>query len=118
RILQFAWLWEIGILGFFWDLRFGLWDLISLLMLNSLPALPLTLTLALAFAVSFGHAADDYKLGPDSQFKADVPHGRVERFQFTNSIVFPGTVRDGGLYVPAQYDPLKPAALMVFQYGM
>src|SRR5437588_7759737 len=63
-------------------------------------------------------AADDYKLGPDSQFKAEVPHGRVERFQFTNSTIFPGTVRDGGVYVPAQYDPSKPAALMVFQDGM
>jgi len=52
-------------------------------------------------------AADDYKLGPDSQFKAEVPHGRVERFQFTNSTVFPGTVRDGGVYIPAQYDPSK-----------
>ena len=63
-------------------------------------------------------AADDYKLGPDSQFKAEVPHGRVERFQFTNSTVFPGTVRDGGVYIPAQYDPSKPAALMVFQDGI
>src|SRR5689334_6735241 len=63
-------------------------------------------------------AADDYKLGPDSQLKAEVPHGRVERFQFTNSTVFPGTVRDGGVYIPAQYDPSKPAALMVFQDGI
>jgi sugar lactone lactonase YvrE/enterochelin esterase-like enzyme len=63
-------------------------------------------------------AADDYKLGPDSQFKADVPHGRVERFQITNSAVFPGTIRDGGVYIPAQYDPSKPAALMVFQDGI
>src|SRR4051794_31540591 len=63
-------------------------------------------------------AADDYKLGPDSQFKADVPHGRVERFEFTNSAVFPGTTRDGGIYMPAQYDPSKLAALMVFQDGM
>jgi sugar lactone lactonase YvrE/enterochelin esterase-like enzyme len=62
-------------------------------------------------------AADDYKLGPDSQFKPDVPHGRVERFQFTNSTIFPGTKRNGGIYVPAQYDPAKPAALMVFQDG-
>ncbi len=74
------------------------------------------LTLAVS---SFGaQAADDYKLGPDSQFKADVPHGRVERFQITNSTVFPGTARDGGVYIPAQYDPSKPAALMVFQDGM
>jgi enterochelin esterase family protein len=63
-------------------------------------------------------AADDYALGPDSQFKPEVPHGRIERFQFTNSSVFPGTVRDGGVYVPAQYDPAKPPALMVFQDGL
>jgi gluconolactonase len=72
----------------------------------------------LAFAISNALGADDYKLGPDSQFKADVPHGRVERFTFTNSTVFPGTVRDGGVYIPAQYDPAKPAALMVFQDGV
>ena len=81
-------------------------------MLKYLPVLTLTLA---AFGAK---AADDYKLGPDSQFKAEVPHGRVERFQFTNSLVFPGTVRDGGVYVPAQYDPSKPAALMVFQDGV
>src|SRR2546426_8130148 len=74
--------------------------------------------LTLALAALGAQAADDYKLGPDSQFKAEVPHGRVERFQFTNSTVFPGTVRDGGVYIPAQYDPSKPAALMVFQDGM
>src|SRR5580765_7730564 len=73
---------------------------------------------ALTLAVSVVQAADDYKLGPDSQFKAEVPHGRTERFQFTNSTVFPGTIRDGGVYIPAQYDPAKPAALMVFQDGM
>jgi enterochelin esterase family protein len=74
--------------------------------------------ITLVLAASAVQAADDYKLGPDSQFKADVPHGRVERFQFTNSTVFPGTIRDGGVYVPTQYDPSKPAALMVFQDGM
>src|SRR6266568_4486118 len=74
--------------------------------------------LTLVLAAFGGQAADDYKLGPDSQFKAEVPHGRVERFQFTNFTVFPGTVRDGGVYIPAQYDPSKPAALMVFQDGI
>src|SRR4051812_40321195 len=77
------------------------------------------LLLALLFIASFAaRAADDYKLGPDSQFKPDVPHGRVERFQLTNSAVFPGTVREGGVYIPAQYDPTQPAALMVFQDGI
>src|SRR2546427_5705063 len=74
--------------------------------------------LLVCLLVLAAQAADDYVLGPDSQFKAAVPHGRIERFQFTNSTVFPGTVRDGGVYIPAQYDPSKPVALMVFQDGM
>src|SRR5262244_537155 len=73
---------------------------------------------SITLAVLVAHAADDYVLGPDSQFKPEFPHGRVERFQFTNSTVFPGTARDGGVYIPAQYDPTKPAALMVFQDGI
>lgn len=63
------------------------------------------------------HAADDYKLGPDSQFHPDVPHGKVEKHSFTNSAIFPGTVRDYWVYVPAQYNAAKPACLMVFQDG-
>jgi sugar lactone lactonase YvrE/enterochelin esterase-like enzyme len=71
-----------------------------------------------AMDLLIARAADDYQLGPGSQFRPDVPHGRVERFQLTNSTAFPGTVRDGGVYIPAQYDPAKPVALMVFQDGM
>src|SRR5260370_19003267 len=74
--------------------------------------------LVFLLAALAAHAAADYLLGRDSQFKAAVPHGRVERFQFTNSTVFPGTVRDGGVYIPAQYDPATPPALMVFQDGL
>jgi enterochelin esterase family protein len=33
------------------------------------------------------------------------------------SEIFPGTVRDYWVYVPAQYDPQKPACVMVFQDG-
>src|SRR5690349_14268242 len=77
-----------------------------------------SLVVSMALAALAAPAADDYVLGPDSQFKPDVPHGRIERFHFTNSTVFPGTVRDGGVYIPAQYDPARPAALMVFQDGI
>ncbi|MBM3835662.1 MAG: gluconolactonase [Verrucomicrobia bacterium] len=63
------------------------------------------------------NAADNYQLGPDSLPKADVPRGRIERFSFTNSTAFPGTHRDCWLYIPAQYEASKPAALMVFQDG-
>lgn len=63
------------------------------------------------------HAADDYKLGADSQRNESVPRGTVEKLSFKHSNVFPGTERDYYVYVPAQYDAKKPAALMVFQDG-
>jgi len=61
-------------------------------------------------------AADDYKLGRDSERQADVPMGAVSAHQWTSQI-FPGTVRDYWIYVPKQYDGSTPAALMVFQDG-
>ena len=61
-------------------------------------------------------AADDYKLGPDSQEKPDVPHGKVTKHSW-KSTIFPGTVRDYWIYVPAQYDAKQPACVMVFQDG-
>jgi enterochelin esterase-like enzyme len=62
-------------------------------------------------------AADDYKLGPDSLPQPGVPVGSVEKFTFKASKIYPGTERDYWVYVPKQYDPAKPAALMVFQDG-
>ena len=49
--------------------------------------------------------------------KEGVPWGRVEQFPFSDSKIFPGTQRDCWIYIPAQYDESKPAALMVFQDG-
>lgn len=66
---------------------------------------------------SFAVAADDYKLGPDSQPQPDVPHGEVTKRTFSASSIYPGTVRDYWVYVPKQYDAAKPACLMVFQDG-
>ncbi|MBM3876710.1 MAG: esterase family protein [Verrucomicrobia bacterium] len=62
-------------------------------------------------------AADDYQLGEDSKPQAGVPQGAVEKFSFKASKIFPGTERDGWVYVPKQYDAAKPACLMVFQDG-
>ena len=59
----------------------------------------------------------DYKLGPDSMEKPDAPHGKVTKMPPWTSKIFDGTVRDWWIYVPAQYDPAKPACLMVFQDG-
>jgi enterochelin esterase family protein len=62
------------------------------------------------------HAADDYKLGPDSMEHDGVPKGKVTQHKWTSKI-FDGTVRDYWVYVPAQYDAKKPACVMVFQDG-
>lgn len=62
-------------------------------------------------------AADDYKHGPDSTRQEGTPQGKVTQLQWKESKIFPGTVRDYWIYVPAQYDKSQPAALMVFQDG-
>jgi enterochelin esterase family protein len=61
-------------------------------------------------------SADDYKLGADSQVQPDAPQGKISKHSWTSKI-FDGTVRDYWIYVPAQYDPQKPACVMVFQDG-
>jgi enterochelin esterase family protein len=61
-------------------------------------------------------AGDDYQLGPDSQEQSGVPKGKVTKYQWTSQI-FPATVRDYWIYVPAAYDGKSPACVMVFQDG-
>ncbi len=58
-----------------------------------------------------------YRLGPDSLPQEGVPKGEL-RGPFTlPSEAYPGTQHTYWVYVPAQYDPAVPAALMVFQDG-
>lgn len=61
-------------------------------------------------------AKDDYQLGPDSMEQKGVPKGEVHKFSWKSEI-FPGTVRDCWIYVPAQYKKETPAGVMVFQDG-
>lgn len=63
-----------------------------------------------------GFSQDDYKPGPDAERREGVPQGKVTQHTWESEI-FPGTVRDYWVYVPAQYDGLKPAAVMVFFDG-
>ena len=58
-----------------------------------------------------------YVLGADSLPQEGVPQGRVTQHTWESAHLFPGTVRDYWLYVPAQYDPKNPAGLMVYQDG-
>jgi enterochelin esterase family protein len=62
-------------------------------------------------------AAEAYPLGPKSNAQDGVPRGELIRSAWTNSTVYPGTVRDYWVYVPRQYNPTKPASVMVFQDG-
>ncbi len=61
-------------------------------------------------------AADDYQLGANSQRQEGVPQGTVTKHHW-ESTIFPDTQRDYWVYVPAQYDPNRPACVMVFQDG-
>ncbi len=79
---------------------------------HRLTAFALCLLLPLAAV----YADEEYKYGPDSQEHPDVPQGKLDKFVW-KSKVFPGTVRDVWVYVPAQYDGKEPACVMVFQDG-
>ncbi len=74
------------------------------------------LKLAVFLAIGMLCRADDYVLGPDSGRRAGVPQGKVTKFEWTSKI-YPGTVRDYWVYVPAQYKPDHPACTMVFLDG-
>lgn len=80
--------------------------------LNRCQALALSLSLLVLPVI----AADNYVLGPESLEQADVPHGKVEQFQWTSRI-FEGTVRDVWVYTPAGYDGKAELPFMVFQDG-
>ncbi len=58
-----------------------------------------------------------YALGPDSQPQPGVPTGREEKFPLPTSRVFPGADHECWVYVPAQYNPARPACVMIFQDG-
>jgi enterochelin esterase-like enzyme len=77
-------------------------------------AIAIVLVMLLASPVRGGD--EEYNLGPDSMRHEGVPKGSVSR-DVWHSTVFPGTVRDYYVYVPAQYDAKKAAAVMVFQDG-
>jgi sugar lactone lactonase YvrE/enterochelin esterase-like enzyme len=83
---------------------------------GSFGSLRLPLALAALALAGAARAADDYKPTPDSLPKPGVPRGKITQHSFTSQI-FPGTVRDYWIYVPAQYDGAQPACVMVFQDG-
>ena len=64
-----------------------------------------------------GSQIETYETPPDSRERSDVPKGTVKQMPPWQSKIFEGTKRDWWVYVPAQYRPASPAAVMVFQDG-
>jgi enterochelin esterase-like enzyme len=81
-----------------------------------MPIRLIAVLLLFAAPVLIAQAQDNYKLGPDSMEKDGVPKGDTWKFEW-KSEVFPETIREVSVYVPAQYDPKEAACVMVFQDG-
>jgi enterochelin esterase-like enzyme len=67
--------------------------------------------------VEFGGSLDVPAFGPLSYVQAGVPSGRLSNPMVHTSRMYDGMKSEYWVYVPAQYDPKVPAALMVFQDG-
>jgi enterochelin esterase family protein len=53
----------------------------------------------------------------DSLPQKNVPQGKLEKFEWKTSAVFPDTVRDVTVYLPASFQPGEETCLMVWQDG-
>lgn len=58
-----------------------------------------------------------YRIGTDTLPHDGVPKGEVKGLFVIKSNAYPGTQHTYWVYVPAQYDPAKQTALMIFQDG-
>ncbi len=65
----------------------------------------------------FGGRLDLPALGPLSYIQPGVPSGKLSEKIIHTSKIYDGMKSEFWIYVPAQYDLSKPAALMVFQDG-
>ena len=80
----------------------------------------LTKTLLIASLTFFANICfaqeEEYQYTRDSERQEGVPKGTVTKHIFQSDI-YEGNFREYFVYVPAQYQPSQPAAIMVFQDG-
>ncbi|HEY4063587.1 MAG TPA: SMP-30/gluconolactonase/LRE family protein [Puia sp.] len=62
--------------------------------------------------------AEKYSVDPASVEHPGIPKGEVLKCSFDHSAIFPGTVRDYWIYIPAQYRPGRPACVYINQDGI
>jgi enterochelin esterase-like enzyme len=60
-----------------------------------------------------GVASEPQRYEPPPNRPEDVRAGVTKQFRFVQSRIFPGTVRDVTVFIPAQYDGWKPACVYV-----
>ena len=65
----------------------------------------------------FGGRTDIPAFGPDSYEQPGVPPGKLSEKRVHTSTIYPGMTSDFWVWVPAQYDPATPAAVMIWQDG-
>ena len=68
-------------------------------------------------SASFGGRLDMPAFGPLSYIEPGTPTGTLSDKLIHTSKIYDGMKSDYWIYVPAQYDPKVPAAVMVFQDG-
>lgn len=81
---------------------------------------PLAFAVFCAFSLlihSSSHAAETYQPAPETNPQEGIPKGTTTHHTFSSSKIFPGTVHDYSVYVPAQYKKEEPACVMIFQDG-
>src|SRR5215831_6210760 len=61
---------------------------------------------------------ENYPVDSASILQKGVPRGELLKFTFSQSKIFPGTTRECWVYVPAEYEPDKPACVYVNQDGI
>lgn len=75
-------------------------------------------SLSLPLILSAQQNTETYPVDSASVEHAGVPKGEVLKFTFNQSKIFPGTIREVSVYVPAQYKPDKPACVYINQDGI
>jgi gluconolactonase len=78
----------------------------------------LTVVVCLCLGINFANAQETYEAHPDTRPQEGVPQGEIKGPFEWKSEIYPGTVRNYWLYVPAQYDPQQPTPVMVLQDGL
>ncbi len=61
---------------------------------------------------------ETYPIDSASVEHPGIPKGELLKFTFSKSTIYPGTTRDYWIYIPAQYNPSKPACVYVNQDGV